>query len=55
VDSLVPFAVVVETVFLITGKRGIVLGWSLTSDLGLIFDGVKDLVNRKLQLSEVFY
>ena len=54
-DGLVPFVVVVGTLFLRPGKRGIVLDWSRASDPGLVFDGFKDLVNRELQRSEVFH
>jgi len=55
VDGLVPFTVVVGTVFLRLGKRGIVVDWSRASNPGLIFDGVEDLVDRELQRNEAFH
>jgi len=55
VDGLVPFTVMVGTIFLRTEKRGIVLDWSQTSDPGLVFDGVEDLVDRELQQSKAFH
>ena len=55
IDGLVPFAVVIGTVFLRTRKREIVLDWFQASNSGLVFNGVEDLVDRELQQSEVFH
>ena len=54
-DTLVPFAAMIGTIFLRTEKREIILDWSRVSNPGLVLDDVKDLVDRELQRSEAFH
>ena len=53
-DGLVPFAVMVGTIFSDSKNKG--LCWiGLGPDLGLIFDGVKNFFDREFQRSEAFH
>ena len=54
VDDLVPFGFIVGAVFLRPEKSGIMLDWSWTSDW-LVLDGVKGLIDRKPQWSEIYH
>jgi len=49
------FTFVVGAVFLLPGKREIVLEWSQAPNLWLILDGIEDFVDRVLQQSGLPY
>jgi len=55
VDDFVPLAVVEGIILFYSGECGVVLDQSWTSDSRLIFDGVEDLIDRKLERDEVIY
>jgi len=53
--DLVPFAVMVATVFFRPEKQGIVLNWSRASYPWLVFDGIENLVDWELQWCVAFH
>ena len=52
-NSVVPPAIMVGTILICSRMGWIMLGWLRGLHLGLLLDGAKDLVNRKLQWGEV--